>query len=77
MTAKFVEVTILAVNKEGVVDKATVEIEHAMCGDNHEHIDESYATLMKINLFNTYSFKPFYDVIFFSRLAIFDQITIS
>ena len=43
MTAMIVEVTILAVNKEGVVDKATVEIEHAMCGDNHEHIDESYA----------------------------------
>ena len=34
MTDKFVEVTVLVVNMEGVVDKAAVEIEHAKCGDN-------------------------------------------
>ena len=43
MTAKFVEVTVLAINKEGVVDKATVEIESAKCGDNDGHIKESDA----------------------------------
>jgi hypothetical protein len=43
MTGKFVEVTVLAVNKEGVVDKATVEIEHAKCGDNDEHSEKNDA----------------------------------
>ena len=43
MTAKFVEVTVLVVNKQGVVDKATVEIDNAKCGDTDEHIEESDA----------------------------------
>ena len=57
MTDKFVEITIFAVNKEGVVDKATVEIENAKCGDNDEHIEESDAeeSSLKIETSSTVS----------------------
>ena len=40
MTARFVEVTVLAVKSKEVVDKATIDIEQVECTDIIEHIDE-------------------------------------
>ena len=40
MTAKFEEITVLAVDSQEVVDKATVKIEHAKCENNVEDFEE-------------------------------------
>ena len=40
MTAKFIEVTVLAVDSQGVVDKASVTIEHVKCQDSQAQIDD-------------------------------------
>ena len=40
MTAKFIDVTVLAVDSQGVVDKASVTIEHVKCQDSQAQIDD-------------------------------------
>ena len=40
MTAKFEEITVLAVDSQEVLDKATVKIKHAKCSENLEDFDE-------------------------------------
>ena len=40
MIARFVEVTVLAVDSKEVVDKATIDLEQVECTDNDEHVDE-------------------------------------
>ena len=39
MVARFVEVTVLAVDSKEVVDKATIDLEQVECIDNDEHVD--------------------------------------
>ena len=41
MTAKFEEVTVLAVNSEGLVDKVSLEIDHDECSNDIENIEEN------------------------------------
>ena len=40
MTAKFVEITVLAVDSQEVLDKTTVKIEHAKCEEKIEEFEE-------------------------------------
>ena len=42
MTTKFVEITVLAVNSNQVVDKATIEMTPAQCSDNDRNHEENH-----------------------------------
>ena len=51
MTARFVEVTLLAVNSKEVVDKATIDINQVKCTNNYEHIDEQRQSTLHSSAF--------------------------